>query len=492
MALPATAVIEIRSTATAGNLNGGGFNAARGGTDYTLQDAAQLTNTDGTSNASTNFASAGSTFTSVMVGNYLHLTAGTNATVGWYEIVAFVDANNVTLDRVCSTGAMTNGTFYVGGAISLGGTTDDSFFEIGVGGNIFYVKGAVTYTLNGTITITAAGGAQAPIHVIGYNTTRGDDPTGINRPTFACGASIFTSGARWCFYNLIFTGTGTTVFQKGSQGLDVNCKITNLSSTVDRVASKVTGYSHGMSTEYLSYWGTGVTYATGTIDAVLSACYIHDSKKGTLLGNQFIVLNNCIVADNVVVAVGSDVAGAKLWRLINCTLYGAENKLGVGFDLITTTTNAHLVNCIVAGFVSGVVHADAAQSIGYDDYNDFFNNTTDVTNWTKGSHDVAINPGFTNVTQLTGTLGEFAVGGSKLIDTTKNFTTLGVAAGEIVYIISGTGVTAGKYLIDSISTTTNPNDTLNITIPASPGTNTTNNKVYQITLGHDFSITGAI
>src|SRR5204863_5745937 len=66
-------------------------------------------------------------------------------------------------------------------------------------------------------------------------------------------------------------------------------------------------------------------------------------------------------------------------------------------------------------------------------------------------------------------------------------TTLGVVAGQdCVYIVSGTGVTAGIYGISSISTTTNPSDTLNLDI--NPGTNTTADKTYQITLGHNFAI----
>src|SRR4030067_301516 len=140
MALPATAIIEIRSTATAGNVNGGGFNSVLGGTDYSQQNAAQLTGTDGTSNASTNFNSAADGLTAAMVGNYLHLVSGTNGTPGWYEIVAYVNSTNVTLDRNCSTAAMANGEFYVGGAISLGSILDDDLFEIGVPGNIFYIK----------------------------------------------------------------------------------------------------------------------------------------------------------------------------------------------------------------------------------------------------------------------------------------------------------------------------------------------------------------
>src|SRR3990167_5264823 len=149
MALPA-AVYEIRTSATASNVNGGGFNSARGGTDYSQQDAAQLTGTDLTCTAaSTTITSATGGFTSIMVGNFIHLTAltGTGAIVGWYEIVTFTDTNNVIVDRTPTNGVnnITAGTFYVGGALSLataGAAGDDDVFELAAagGGNTFHIK----------------------------------------------------------------------------------------------------------------------------------------------------------------------------------------------------------------------------------------------------------------------------------------------------------------------------------------------------------------
>src|SRR4030067_952391 len=140
--LPSTGVIEIRSTATANNVNGGGFNAARGGTNYAQQEAAQLTNTDLTTAGAgaTTVTSAGGGFTSAMVGNYIHITAGTYFQASLYEIVTFTDANNVILDRTPSSGAAgSGGTFYVGGAMSLNSTLDDDLFELGAAGNIFFI-----------------------------------------------------------------------------------------------------------------------------------------------------------------------------------------------------------------------------------------------------------------------------------------------------------------------------------------------------------------
>src|SRR5574343_865687 len=175
MALPANFVWEVRQSATAGMVNGGGFNDSRGGTDYTKQDAAQVSGSDGTSNASTNFASASATFTSAMVGNCLHLVSGTNGTAGWYEITEYVDANNVTLDRNCSTGAMTNGVFYVGGALSLNSTLDDDWAEILLASHVVYIKySATAISLGESISVAASptGIAANPIKWVGYDSNR--------------------------------------------------------------------------------------------------------------------------------------------------------------------------------------------------------------------------------------------------------------------------------------------------------------------------------
>src|SRR3990167_9330472 len=179
-AMSASITWEVSSTATANMVNGGGFKTGASGTDYSLQNAAQWTASDGTSNVSTTFTSASMTFTSAIVGNILHLTAGTNGTVGWYEITGYTDANTITLDRNCSTGAMTNGTFYVGGALSLNSTLDDDFFEEISGANtadgvkVWFKSG--TYILGQTVSIAGAGGSQKPIVVEGYSSARGDIP----------------------------------------------------------------------------------------------------------------------------------------------------------------------------------------------------------------------------------------------------------------------------------------------------------------------------
>ena len=489
---------ELRASATAGNLNGGGFNSgnATPGTDYSQQDAAQDSGTD-LASADGIPASGGCIITSAThdfvdadEGNIIHITeTGTGFTVGWYEIVSTA-TNAATLDRACGAdGALTGGDWYLGGAMSLGSTLDDDFFEVILAGNKIWVKNG-SYTLGEAVAIAAAGGALAPITIEGYNATRGDKPTGTSRPTIAGAANAFTLGANWEEYNIIHTGTAATVVTGGTNSKFVNVKITNTSSTANRIALGGVANNLVFNSELVSYRGPAFdTIAT----FFMVGNYIHDSNYGVLFRGgtgAYIIVDN-VVENNVTAAVSVRTTAATGGiYILNNTLYGAENKLGQGItlSLVAGGSQATAINNIIYGFVTGAVGSDAAQSASFDNYNNYYNNTADTSNWMKGANDQAVDPGFTSVSQVTGTTGAFVAGGSKLVDTSKNFTTSGVTAGQTVYIKSGTGITAGLYLIDSISTTTNPNDTLDITIPASPGTNTTADKTYQITLGHNFAI----
>jgi len=488
MALPATAVWEIRSTATANNVNGGGFNSARGGTDYSLQDAAQVAQADGTSTASTTFTSALATFTSVMVGNYLHITSGTGATAGWYEIVTYVNANTITLDR--TSGTYTAATFKVGGAMSLVSTLDDDMFEAGVAGNIYYIKGgsAITYTLGEALAIVTVGAVDKPIKIVGYATTRGDTPTGATRPTFAVAALAVALSTYWFIENIIFTGTSTNLVQTGVGGAITNCKITNSDISGGRVAIYVNFNSQFIyRNELISHRGVGLK-DNDTRLTVLNN-YIHDCDYGLYITSPETCLNvtGNIFAHNRSGAIDRTGTPTGHVSYQNNTFYGGENKIGTGIKIPANSAMVKLINNIFYGFVSAVEHATAGQTAVYDDYNTYYNNTTDVTNVTKGPNTIAVNPAFTNVTQVAGTTGFFDENDSYLTDSSKNFTTLGVVAGDIVMLRSGTGVTPLCVVINTVVNAT----TLNfggVTV----GVDVTADKVSSIMLGKNFLPPGAL
>ena len=487
MALSASIVWEFRTTATASMVNGGGYKS--GGTDYSQQDAAQWTATDlACTAASTTITSATGGFTSAAVGNVIHITAGTNFTAGWYEITTYTNGTTLVLDRTPAPSLDgSSGTYYIGGALSLNSTLDDDFFDAVVAGNKIWVKSG-SYTLGESVAMLTAGTAASMSVIEGYNATRGDAPTGTNRPTFACGsANSFATANYWQIHNLIFTGSATNVLAVNTNNWLINVKSTNSSATSGRyaIATATNGNTLLFKCEVISYKGTALRIIDPAMTVV--GCYFHDSDIGIIQNHsQGSIFINNIFANNVTFAFRTTSAPTSPTVFMNNTFYGSENTTGTGLSFITGSIQIRVVNNIIYGFATGVAHADS-QTNGFDDYNDYNNNDTDVSNWTKGANDSALAPQFTNVAQVTGTAGAFRAGNDALIDTSKDFTTLGVVANQDhIYIVSGTGATAGIYGITSISTTTNPNDTLVLT-PA-PGTNTTADKTYQITTGHNFTI----
>src|ERR1019366_2896798 len=101
-----------------------------------------------------------------------------NFTAGRYEIVS-VSGNAATLDRACgTTNNASGGTWYEGGAFANGETVISTTL---VAGNTLWIK-AGSYTAPTTNWNIGAwtGTATLSIAITGYNTTRGDSPTGNN------------------------------------------------------------------------------------------------------------------------------------------------------------------------------------------------------------------------------------------------------------------------------------------------------------------------
>lgn len=408
-AIHADAVWEFRASATASMVNGGGFNPSNAtpGTDYSQQDAAEDSGTDLASADGDAVpcvvTSATHNFVDADEGNIIHITAGTGWTAGWYEVVS-TSGNAATLDRACGTdGAKTNGTWYLGGALSLNSTLDDDFFEQTIAGNTIWIENG-SYSLGEALTIAKAGDATNPIKVFGYNGTRGDNPTGANRPSINSGALVLTTGTYWVFKNIIFTGTGSSVLSAGGANHIVNCKATNTSETANRNAFLFGNAADGilLNSEGVSTLGRAVFI---TLNTQIIGNYLHDSDIGILnstTGNNYIAFN--IIESNATAAISNTGAMSLMSLFMNNTLYGAETPNGTGIEFATGSTDVRLLNNIIYGFTTGVTHVDT-QSIGFDDYNDYYNNTTDVSNWTKGSNDLALDPGFTDAPN-----GNFTIG----------------------------------------------------------------------------------
>lgn len=449
------------------------------GVDYSQQDTAQTTATDFTAvGASTTLTSATAAFTAVMVGNFFHqTTTGTGAfgVVGWYEIVSFVNGTTVVTDRTTNNGtASVACTGFVGGA-GRWNALEDSFGEMVPAGGILFFKNG-SYTISTTVNITSTATATDVQNYIGYNALRGDACNGDNRPLIIAAANTFNLGTNTSFYNLRITTTAATGVDLKANTTLMNVKVQNTSSTAGRDsvgAGSVAGIIL-IGCEIVSQNGMGYTHTTGT--ARIHGCYLHDSDNGVTTLTANINAIACIFESHNTSAITTANLGVCL--LFNNTIYGREAKIGIGVSLTGASSIGHKFgNNIFYGLVTGI-SAAALQTVDIGYYNDFFNNTTDVTNFLKGKTALALNPSFTGATQITGTTASGS--GSVLTDTNADFSTVTDSV-DYVRVLSGTGATIACFLITAHTTTT-------LTCNNTVGTNATADRVYYVTTGHNFGI----
>ena len=416
--------------------------------DYSRSTAAVQTTTEATNTAGV--ITIGSlTYGKQWVGNVVQIVGGAGATVGWYEITDAVAATSFTLDRDPS------GTLSIdinlGGAISLGSATanrtDDVFFELGSGTNgtgasRFFVKTGTYATLQ-AVSIASACGTQAPCRITGYNSVRGDinaaAPSLTSVPIFNAAANAIALGTDWIWENFSLTGTGSTVLTLGVSGRIQNFKVVNTSTSTARNAINMGNTkTQAVAGEAVSYLGNAINIAAAT-DVMLFGVWAHHSSVGLNDAGTTIQSNiaNSIFSSNVTAQARTTgaVAGRQIFQ--NVTFFGAADKLGVCLDIATGATNITVLNSHLIGCTTGIVTADT-QTIGYDFYNNYQNNTADVNGWQKGPLATATDPVFTAVSQVTFTTATYA--GTTLTCGSCDFS--GVTANvDYVLVKSGTSLT---------------------------------------------------
>jgi len=440
-ALPATAVWEFR---TSGNATNGGIfdpSAVNAGTDYSQQDAPQLALTDCTmATGGTTLHSDTGGFTAAMIGNWCHLS-GTHFTTGRRKITAVADGNNCTLCSDATDGTNGSaGTCSVGGAIyEVNGTNLVALLSLFAAGNTLYIK-AGTYTITtAAVTAGTSGTAELPICVEGYHTTRGDAPTGDNRPLIDGGAYQITWAVGWKRYHLRGTGTAATVWYEtnNAYGLIYNCRITNTStSTRDAVRTHVTKL---IACEISAVTGKGVVTATADI----RYCWIHDCVTGVICQSVISVVG-CLIEQCV----------AGIDQVTNGVLLTGITFAGCGTAVTATTASFATVldnllayNTIGANWTSGT--NDRRNLL---DYNNWYGNGADVSNVTKGSHDTAHDPAFQDLHSWTDIV---VSAGSNVVITsvTGGFSTY-YQAGDYIWIDAAAGWTSNVYRIVSVDSAT--------------------------------------
>lgn len=468
----------VAGIATTASPTGGTF-----GVDYSQQNAAQTTATDFTAvGASTTLTSATAGFTPVMVGNVFHqTTTGTGAfgIADWYEIVSYTNATTVVTDRTTNTGtASVNTTGFVGGAGRLNGL-EDAFLEMLPSASRVFVKNG-SYTISGAIAVASTNAtALLPSMMRGYNAIRGDSPTLSQRPVIIAGANAVTMGQNFQNFNISWTTTASAGIAYGTNSYVYNCKFLNTSTTANRMAQTIGVTGTYVNCEFICQNGYGMFGNSTSANNRIIGCYFHDSANAVDVNNQYSVFSYNIFENNITSCMLLATTSVVFITIVNNTFYGREAQMGIGINMsITNTTTNYIFNNIFYGLTTGVSATTAASDSIISLNNDFFNNGTDATLFYKSDTDLALNPTFTDATQITGTTASGS--GSVLTDTNADFSTVTDNV-DFVHVLSGTGATVGCYLITSHTTTT-------LTCNNTVGTNATANRVYFIGTGHNFAI----
>lgn len=337
-AINAAVAWEIRTTGA--DTNGGGFKAGATGTDWTLQDAAQYSVTDGVTAGTTTITSATAAFGTDVVGNVIYVQGGTGSVVaGWYEITVRTNATTITVDRSTGLTAGTGVTLKIGGAIASPGIVGAA----SAASNPVWIK-AGTYACSASNNVASGrvttGATQ---RWEGYQTTRGDLGTSPVLQASANSVTIFTAANGVTVYNLTFdgnSGTGKTgaigfsqsggafVYAEGCYA--VNCATTGFNEGGDvlflngcKATTCTTGYLVG-----------GGNRLNSTMYCVASGC--------TTGFSAFPGTYDCCIAVNC--TTGFVAANSAIIR--SCTAYGASGTTGfqasarAGFYGCVSTNNS--------------------------------------------------------------------------------------------------------------------------------------------------------
>lgn len=343
MAFPATGVIQVQNGGSDTQC-AGGFNAARGGTDYSLQSAAQATGT--VTSATTTVTATTGIFTTLMVGNYI--TDGTTTK----EITAFTSATIVTVDSAPSWAAA---TIFVGGALASPGK---AAAIATVAGNIVYVKYNASPFVATTASTSVAGGCvvgTAGTAYAGYDTTRTRSNTDANRPTFQIGGAVSTAtlfATAGAISNFILDGNSQTA-SKATNNITyadrcraINCTTAGFTGTACYNCVGTTNSGPGFSGSTANYCDAFANTNAGFSNVTCFECNSYGNTGGSGIGfNGCTILDRCNSYGNAQAGFSFTASGANI-RVSNLI---AESNTGVGFAVTPSSTRLQLFNCASFG-----------------------------------------------------------------------------------------------------------------------------------------------
>jgi len=393
MALPTSIIWEVR----VGSLGSGGWEDGGSGTDYSQQDNPQI-DTDDWETKNLDYdrlysSSEDANLVAALVGNTIKITAGTNFTVGTYHIDGSGSdggGNYIDIDRNCASANSNDGAGVLGGAIG----TMENLAAVQGRGHQSYIKSG-TYILTANIDFPSSGNKLFSIKMYGYNSSRGDEPAGDDRPLIQAGEYSWTvRGWVWC-YDLRMTTTHVNGWYfNGAYSKGHNIKSHNTSTGY---AFNVVGDSITLvGCEGISDSGIGFYLVS---DLTLLFCSAHDcGSHGIRLQGERLHIMYCEATHNGSCGIYS---WGSLNRVIGCTI-SDNNSHGIWLrGKPYTFVNNQITYNGVGGSGYGIYFDDVlGADTAYTDYNNFYNNQDGISNrplW-PDLNNTANDPGYTDKT----------------------------------------------------------------------------------------------
>lgn len=354
MALSANTVWEINPGGA--DTNSGGFVTGASGTDYSQQAAVQYTLTAMTT-VGISATIATTSASADMVGNIINITAGTNFTVGFYQILSVSVGVSITVDRNATTSVGSIGTGVIGGAFASLGQLSLVIVAQGVQGMGAFIKNTGTPISITSVTANISNGTYgATIMSIiqGYTSNRiigNTDSAPIIQTNVASATQINGGGA--IFQNIIFDGHSQTACKPYSSNVAFfqNCTFMNFNSApAGSAVTLINCTLTSNSTTFLgnfyyceAYGNTATPFNFGSAGQTAVHCLSYNNTGASTDGfsNTVIGLSNyinCTAYGNG--RDGFRISIAAIGTLINCY---AESNSANGFTI--SGNNKTLINC---------------------------------------------------------------------------------------------------------------------------------------------------
>lgn len=374
MALASTTVWEVRTTGN--DLNGGGFDSASPGFDYTLQDGPQVNVTDLVTNGTSTVTSASGLFTSAMVGNSMYIASGTGGIVpDVYRIVSYTNSTTVVLDRSTGLTSGTGATCRVGGALASpgrAGALKQGTHRVFQKAGAYSISVATANVPNGMVNLIGSGTAALPGWWVGYDTNRTvgnmDTTLPVITSTVTSGVMLLMDVGHFLLRNITLNIVGTSFGVRSSRN----------TSLTDRCVINGDGGGRGVgitlfwtNNGYLSNCrfsnlGTAINGGALVQSSLIENCNTAIDGQGSGASASGVVSVNCgqglismMVADNCTVFGGGTIGpgiggGSQISRFTNCVVDSVS-----GYAFAQGGGHTILQNCAHRNATSGRFAASA-------------------------------------------------------------------------------------------------------------------------------------